>query len=142
MSHFTCWSLPSLCPLKIHYEVVPASCKPKTQSKQPCSPQLFPCIQHKYKQAAFCQIPPLLSHHNPVFLSHCAYHQPSPRLIVHTLTFTPQNPAGSCFKLSKVHTRVAGPLCSYRIRQADRQPTLDLTAHALNSRAELQEAGQ
>lgn len=121
--------------------VVPTSCKTKTHRYN--NPAAFNSF-HTYsagttrllhaKYLPCCLNTTLCSSH--IVLS------ANPHLAVHALTFTPQNPPESCFNVSEVHTRVSGPLCSCWIRQADRQPTLDLTAHALNSRAGLQEAGQ
>lgn len=113
VSHLTCCRLPSLHPLKLHSEVVPTACSPANQNtltKQPCSPQLFPYIQHHLNQAAPCQIPPAQSQPQPCVI--LTLQIASPHLAVHTLTFTPQKPPESSFKVSKVHARVVSPLCS------------------------------
>lgn len=59
----------------------------------------------------YSKYPPLQSRPQPrVVLSHCRLL--APHLTLHTLTFTPQKPPESCFKVSRVHATVAGPLYS------------------------------
>lgn len=140
VSHFTCWSLAFLSPLKLNvffkFFSLHVSLQTRTQWQTALRPSL-PTIHTA--QCAVIRLPRAI--HLPWSLNLISQSD-RPRLGVRPFTCTPQKTPQSFVKVSRVHTRVAGPLCLHWIRQADRQPTSDFTTHALNSRAGLQEEGQ
>lgn len=117
MSHLTFWSLLSHHPLKLHSEVVPTACCPANQNSPAAlnSFHTYGTTTIRLLTAKYLQVSSAAPCRSRITAS--------PHLAAHTLTYTPQKPSESSFKVSKVHTRVAGSFM-FPLNQTGRQ-----TAH-------------